>query len=104
MVHVTNVTAITGTFSSVGTYSACEYSTDISSITATYENIIDQIYVPSGQAHQGSQAGASYDSLNAHTIISQNVDSNSSQYFVVYARTLSGTGSIYCALNWLEIE
>ena len=104
LVHATEISASTATWTSASSTSAVEYSTDISALTASYESIVDSGYVPAGQAHQGSGNISSFDTINVHTVLAQNKASNSSQYFIIYARTLSGTGTIYSTMSWLELD
>ena len=104
LVHASSVSAVTATWTSASTTSAVEYSTDISAVTATYESIVDSGYVPAGQAHQGSANLTSFETINVHTVLAQNKSCNSSQYFIIYARTLTGTGDIYSNMSWLELD
>lgn len=104
LVHCTGVTASTATWTSVNANSAVEYSTDISAITATHSAVVDTVYAPSGQANFGTQSTTNFDTINSHLILAQNYASTSSQYLVIYAKSLSGNASISSAVTWLEIQ
>lgn len=107
--HVTDISAITATFNSVSATSACEYSTDISAVTASYESTIHSQYLSASSNGNNANAGAgemvSEPSVSTiGNIISQNYDSTSSQLWIVYGTSLTGTPSAGCALEWLEYD
>ena len=104
--HIHGPTSITATWVSNGDGSAVEYSTDISAITPTHDHIIKVGYVETASPGTSS-AGAGEVSggiFNEHGLITQNITSDNSQIFVVYAQTLTGTGTALASIEWLEFE
>ena len=107
--HITDMTAITANFTSVSPTSACEYSTDISAITATYQNTIHSQYISasSNGVNASSGVGEMVPEPSVSTVgnvLAQNYDSTNSQLWVVFGTSLSGTPSVGCALEWLEYD
>lgn len=86
--------------------SAVEYAfgTAITSITGSPRHNIHPIPVSSGQAGKGGEGGAEIDYLSKHNFISQNAASNLSQAIVIYARTQTGAGEAYVAIDWTEFD
>jgi len=104
--HIHNPTSITATWVSNGDSSAVEYSTDISAITTTYDHIVKSSYVETGSPGTSSGAASEVSGgiFNEHGLLTQNITSDNSQLFVVYAQTLTGTGTVLASIEWLEFE
>jgi len=104
--HMHDPTAITANWTDIGPHSGVEYSTNITAVTGNPEHILDGDIVPASPGVGGS-GGSSLniaDIISAHSYISQNVESNNSQMFVLYAQAQSGTTPVLAGFTSLEFE
>lgn len=102
--RLTNPTGITATWSSVNPNSAVEFSTDITAITGNPESIFDPGYITAAQGNKARSFESDFNIVNSHLFASQNIDSDNSQVFVVYADALTGASSVAAALSWIEFD
>lgn len=103
--HVHEPSSVTATWADVGGGSACEYSADISAITAPIEHVIDEGYAGAGAAGKGgSETGAKSDKLDQHRFMTQNFDSTNSELFIIYGQALTGNGTAYAHISWIEFD
>lgn len=103
--HVHEPSSITGTWNDVGHGSACEYSTDISAITAPLSHAIEEGYAGAGAAGKGgSENDISGDKLDQHRFLSQNFDSTNSEIFVIYGEAITGNAEAYSHISWIEFD
>jgi hypothetical protein len=103
--HVHDPTGITATWNDVGEGSACEYSTDISALTANPSHNVEEGYTSAGQAGKGqSESVISSSKSDQHRFISQNFDSTNSEMFVVYGEAIVGNATGYAHISWVEFD
>ncbi len=103
--HVHDPASITATWISVGDDSAVEYSVDISAYTPSPEHVIEVGFAVAGQAGKGSVASQiSPDEADQHRFLTQNVDSDNSEMFVIAATSFTGTAVISSGLSWVEFD
>lgn len=104
----TDVSSVTGNFSDVNVASGCEYSTDITAISGGSSIKIAEVIVPASSsggkvyAGSGSYAIDAYASIGEY--ISQNIQSNKSQIWAIFATALSNTPSVSCEMQWIEYQ
>lgn len=104
LAHVHAPLSITATWTDVDASSGVEYSRDISVLTASHIHIIDESVLFSGQAGKGGRVEVNEEFINAHSYISQNMDSTNSEMYVIYATSASGTANVSASITWIEIE
>lgn len=104
VVHIHQPSAITATWTALGTGSAVEYSEDITAITGTPSHVIDPQFVPAGQAGKGGEAGVEVGIINEHSLLSQDFESDNSQVFVIYVTSTVGAGSAWGHFTWVEYD
>jgi len=104
IVHINDPSGLTATWTSVNADSGVEYSADISAVTGAHVHTIINTYSSSGSASSGAPVVSSIESVNEHSYISQNYNSDNSQMFVIYAKALSGTASVYGGFEWIEFD
>lgn len=103
--HVHDPASITATWVSVSENSAVEFSTDISAYTPNPEHTIEQGFAVAGQASKGSTENkVTADESDQHRFISQNVDSDNSEMFVIAAQSFTGTSNVSAHISWVEFE
>ena len=103
--HVHDPAAITATWVSVSPDSAVEYSTDISAYTPNPEHTIEQGFAVAGQAGKGSgESSIPQEELDQHRLISQNVDSDNSEMFVMAGEAFAGTSNVSAHIAWVEFD
>lgn len=98
---------ITATWTSVNTYSAVEYAVDsaITSVSGTSQQIGVSV-VPADSLGNNLQSATTNDilsSLNENRSIHQNIDSDNSDLFVVYAETVTGSSLVNITMKWIEV-
>lgn len=87
----------------IGDHSGMEYAPNIISYTTPAEHKIDDgIVVATG--NQGDSIPVAVDVRNRHNSIVQNLDSTSSQMFVVKGTGIGGNANVSTSLGWVEIE
>jgi hypothetical protein len=101
--HLHEPTSITASWTSAGSDSGVEYSTNISAITGNPEHIIDGFFATSG-FFTSSSVGK--DSLvdERHSVIQQNIDADNSQVFVIYGTPFTGSDSVSAGIKWVEYD
>ena len=104
LVHVHDASVVVGTWNPVDDDSCMEYTTDVTSITAATQHIIDVGYVPANQGSFSGTSDAKVEVLSNHTRLRMEPFTRNSQMFVIYARTLAGNGDVGVGLNWIEYE
>lgn len=105
VVHLHGISAVTGTFNDVDSVgSGVEFSTNVTSITAADEHLINVIYVPAGLGSSAQSTISQLEFINFHSFANQNFDSTSSEYFAVYATSFSGTSNVSTSLSWIESD
>lgn len=104
--HLHDPTAITATWTDVGTGSFVEHAinADITSITGNPEHIIEQGFVPAGQGASAQASDVDSSFINLHSFLSQNKASDNSQAFVIYATSFTGTANAAAGISWLEFD
>jgi len=103
--HIHGVTGTTGgEWVAVSTESAVEVNTGVTSITSDRSHTLDINYAVSGQGQSSSTFSESLSYISDHSIIHQNIDSSSSQYFAIYCTSFSGTSNLSFEINWQEYD
>lgn len=101
--HVHDPSAVTANFVSAGTNSCVEYSTDITSITATISHQIDSGYITANVGGRANtQRATSF--ITRHSKISRNAQNTNSQYLVIYVTPLTGTTDAGAGISWVEFS
>lgn len=106
LVQVTDLTSTTGgSWVDVLTnISACQYNSGITAITGGTERLIEEGYAATGSGSARSALSNDVTSIRSpFEFISQDFDSNNSQYFVVYATSVSGSITVGASIRWQEI-
>lgn len=104
VVHVHDPSAITATWTPVGGGSVVEWSEDITAITGNPSHIVDPQFVQAGTGSRPGEAGVEIGILNEHSLASQDFESDNSQVFVVYVTSITGVGTAWSHLTWLEFD
>jgi len=104
LAHVHAPATMTATWADAHASSAVEYSVDISALTADMIHPIQEEYAQVGAGQAGSGGTISSEFLNAHSFLSQNMASDNSQIFVVYAKPRTGTANVWAHISWVESE
>lgn len=104
--HMHAPTAITATWTSIGSESGVEYSTNISTITGNPQHVIDGAFIAAtpGVGGPGSSSLPIGDFVNEHSFISQNFTSTNSQVFVVFGQGDGSATRALCGITFLEFE
>ena len=104
--HLHDPSAITATWTSIGPDSGVEFSTDISAVTGNPEHIIDGLIISAtpGVGGPGASELPTGDFVNAHSFISQSIDSNSSQMFVLFGEADGSPGDAVSGFTFLEFD
>jgi hypothetical protein len=102
VLHVHEPIDIVATWNDVGGGSALEYSTDISSFVGRPTHEIIEEYGPTTQAGKSNARAISADFINLHGFISQSLDSDGSEMFLLSAQSFTGNADISGSLTWLE--
>lgn len=102
--HIHEAVDITATWLAVEGGSSVEYSLDISALTGRPEHTIENIDAPTGQANKAQSDAVSGEFINFHGFISQNITSDNSQMFVIYAEPTSGTANVRGHITWIEFD
>ena len=97
---------ITATWADVGTDSVAEVSKDISAITGSPTNVIEEGYAAGagGSGKSLGQQDVRADIQDQHHLLTQNFDSTNSEVLVLFAQAHTGTATIYGVLSWIEYE
>jgi hypothetical protein len=80
-----------------------EFSTDISAFTGRPSHEIVQDFGPTTQAGKSNARAITGEFISLHGSISQSIDSDNSQMFVIVAQSFTGNSDISAALSVLEI-
>jgi hypothetical protein len=104
VLHVHEPIDITATWADIGGGSSLEYSTDISAFTGRPTHQIIEEYGPTSQAGKSNARAVTGDFINLHGFISQSIDSDTSEMFVVRAQSFTGTADVSASLTWLEFN
>lgn len=88
----------------VGGGSAVEYSVNITGFVGRPEHIVENDYIPTGQANKPSKDVLSSEFISLHSFLAQNFDSTNSQVFVVYATPFTSNSTVACHMTWIEFE
>lgn len=103
LAHFHNVTAVTATWQDVDTTaSGLEFSTDISSITATHTHLFDHQFLETGVGNKASGAELDTESFDGHSTISQNLDASASQVFGFIGYAEAGTANLWAHMTGRE--
>jgi len=94
--------ALSVAWTSIDDDSCVEYLPNISAITAEHMHFVQSIFVPAATGNGGNTIEQSVASINAHSFISQNFESDNSQCFVIFATSRTGTSN--CIAHCSEIE
>lgn len=105
MTHLHAPSAITATWSDIGD-SGLEFSTDITAVTGNPEHVLDGniIAATPGVGGPGTSELLVADIINAHSFISQNIDSNNSQMFAIFAEGDGSPADVLAAMTFLVSE
>lgn len=104
IVHAHGVTAETAAWLPVDDSSGMEYSVNITSITATHAHLVKALTAVAGQGSSSGVVSGSLDNVNAHSFLSQNFGSTSSDIFVMYATAEAGTADVTGTMGFVESE
>lgn len=104
IVHVHEAIDITATWADIGGGSAVEFSTDISAFTGRPQHVIEEQWAPTAQAGKASSSLLTGEFITLHGSISQNVDSDNSELFVVLAQSFTGNADVSVHMTWIEFE
>ena len=102
--HVHDPTGITATWTDVGGGSAAEFSTDISAVTSNPGHRIEEGYADAGQGGKGGSGIVEGDKIDQHRFVTQNIDSDNSEMFIIFATALTGTSNVYGHMSWVEFD
>ena len=104
--HLHTPSSITATWSDVGGGSAVEMASgaNITAVTGNPEHIIEQRYTTAGVGSAAANGEVDSSFVNLHSYISQNMASDNSQIFVVYATRFAGTTNVAAGISWLEFD
>lgn len=103
--HVFEPSVVVGTWNPVLLNDSCiEVSTDITSVTAQAQHIIDSWYVPANQGSFSGTGSSVVDLISDHTKLTLNPFTQVSNMFVIYATSLSGSADVGATMDWLEYE
>lgn len=106
--RVSEPASITGTWVDVDQRSASEYSSDITAYTGSEETVVTSSFITAsslGSNVTSSASPVSPGEINEHSFISQNVDSTSSDMFVITAlSTDGGTTDVAVGVNFIEFH
>ena len=102
IIHGHVPTAITATWTSAGSDSGVEYSTDISAVTFTDEHRMETLYATAGVGQASTVINESIDIANEHDRIYLDYAGTTSSYFVVFATAFAGTSNIATTATWIE--
>jgi hypothetical protein len=102
ILHVHEPIDITATWSDVGGGSALEFSTDISAFTGRPTHQIIEEFGPTTQAGKSNARAITAEFINLHGFISQSINSDNSEMFIVRAQSFTGTADVSASLTWLE--
>jgi len=105
LVHIHEMRSFTGIWISIDDSSAAMISKDITALTAHHIHEIEGAMVATGT---GMNAGAT-DVINTsiisnHIYLSQDIDSELSEMFVIYATSRFGAGYASAHISWIELE
>lgn len=103
--HVHGVKTFTGNWVDVDDTSFARFSTDVSALTALHQHRVETSIVPTG----GSTQASGYDTIdtsiiNNHVYLNQNMESDNSDLFVLYARSRSGVAYALGHISFVELE
>lgn len=105
LLHVHDPSGITATWADVSPNSAVEFSNDISAYTAHPEHAIEEGFAVAGQAGKGSgESVVAGDELDQHRFITQNIDSDNSELFVIAAQSFTGNSVVSVHQSWVEFD
>ena len=93
------------TWVDVGGGSEAEYSVTTTAITGNPKSRIEEGYLAAGQGGKGGDEGVvEGDKLDQHKFLTQNVDSDNSEVFMLSAAALTGTSTVYGHITWVEFD
>ena len=95
LAHIHGVTADNGTWIDFNASSRMEFSRDISSVTAAATHIIDHQFEGTSVGNKATSEVLPVDTLDEHSTLSQNFESDSSQIFGIYATAEAGTANVW---------
>lgn len=103
--HIHDPSGITATWTDVGGGSALEFSTDITTVVGNPSHKIEEGYAGAGQAGKGGGENViGGKKLDQHRVMSQNIDSDNSEMFVIFATAITGTSNVYSHMSWVEFD
>jgi hypothetical protein len=102
ILHVHEPIDIVATWNDVGGGSAMEYSTDMSAFTGRPTHQIVEEFGPTTQAGKSNARAIRGDFIDAHGFISQSINSDNSQIFIVRGQSFTGNSLISSSLSWVE--
>jgi hypothetical protein len=79
-----------------------EFSTDISAFTGRPTHQIIEEFGPTTQAGKSNARAITAEFINLHGFISQSINSDNSEMFIVRAQSFTGTADVSASLTWLE--
>jgi hypothetical protein len=102
ILHVHEPIDIVATWTDVGGGSSIEYSTDMSAFTGRPTHQIVEEFGPTTQAGKSNARAIRGDFIDAHGFISQSINSDNSEMFVVRGQSFTGNSLISSSLSWIE--
>jgi hypothetical protein len=101
IMHCLSPTTVTATWTSAGSDSGVEYSTDISAATFTSAHRLGSMYCLAGLLTTGSSV-ESAELSNEHRFIHLDYAGTTSSYIVVFATSFSLTSNVSAIIDWIE--
>lgn len=102
--HLHSPIDIVATWSDVGGDSAVEFSTDITAATGRPFHTINGEYIPTSQGNKPAADSISSQFINLHSFLNQNYNSDNSEIFVIYGRSITGTSNILSGITHIEFD
>lgn len=103
VIHGHIPSAVTATWTSAGSDSGVEYSTDISAVTFADEHRMAAFFGISGQGSSADMVTEeSSEIMNEHDRIYLDYAGTTSAYIVVYATSFAATSNVATSVSWIE--
>lgn len=105
--HIHDPTSINGSWVSRGDDSAVEYNVTATTIAGGSSHVVDEDYIPAGQAGKGSPfTEKTIDKDNQHNLITQDTTSTNSEVFALVGERLAGgsDASAFGHMRWIESD
>lgn len=105
LMHVHELRTFTGTWIPRDDSSSVMISKDVTALTAHHIHDVEGGMVATGTGTNSASTDTIDTSvINNHIFLSQNIDSDNSEMFVVYATSRTGTAYASAHISWIEME